>query len=433
MANIDELPPTLLDVLANTVVLGQLSPYINIRDLLSLSATCSAARNTIYCNREAWRHLDLTGIKSAMIDSSPIDIGGMAWRAERMDEALTSDDFFSGPLYDRDPFLNSIAYADLNVRLSYRRGIFGRLHRKSVLQHVHTLVLDGLSVPADVIHEIVCEDRYNVRILSLRQCRHLNETKLQQVLRYITRPTRPDGTPKLRALYFFGSKDDLGAVTGRQQHHQILPANAGITDIQGAQLGASSQLPVVAHDAKVVDDEARWYGSSGRIMKPPLSGWAETMQSCKGLIAFDAILCRGPRHDITKVDSETFLQPTVANIALGRGCETCGTIPEGPAVFGTSPAHALPLLSPVPTHSSTLRAAQMPSTASNGLHQLYARCEDCLRGRYCERCLRFWCEDCLPSVGGANGSPVKVYSRLCVEHCLVSEMMSGAGSQGMWG
>lgn len=32
-----------------------------------------------------------------------------------------------------------------------------------------------------------------------------------------------------------------------------------------------------------------------------------------------------------------------------------------------------------------------------------------------------------------SGPPVKVYSKLCVEHCLVSEMMSGAGSNGMWG
>jgi hypothetical protein len=32
-----------------------------------------------------------------------------------------------------------------------------------------------------------------------------------------------------------------------------------------------------------------------------------------------------------------------------------------------------------------------------------------------------------------NGNSVKVFSKLCVEHCLVGEMMSGAGSNGMWG
>ncbi len=90
--------------------------------------------------------------------------------------------------------------------------------------------------------------------------------------------------------------------------------------------------------------------------------------------------------------------------------------------------------------------------------KLILRCEDCLRGRWCERCNRWWCEDCYEEpvsrvhlrtemqqvetredlqrngwTGTAPGQAVKVYSKLCVEHCLVSEMMSGAGSNGMWG
>ena len=34
---------------------------------------------------------------------------------------------------------------------------------------------------------------------------------------------------------------------------------------------------------------------------------------------------------------------------------------------------------------------------------------------------------------GVASTPVKVFSKLCVEHCLVGEMMSGSGSNGMWG
>lgn len=79
------------------------------------------------------------------------------------------------------------------------------------------------------------------------------------------------------------------------------------------------------------------------------------------------------------------------------------------------------------------------------------------------RCNRHWCEDCYAepvsrihlralqqaditedlqrngwtSVEGGTvvgpGAPVKVYSKLCVEHCLIGEMMAGAGSNGMWG
>jgi hypothetical protein len=156
----DQLPTNLLDLLANTVILRQLAPYIPIRSLLALSTTSKETRDIIYSQSEPWRYLNLTGVRSAMIDSSPIDVGGVSWRAERMDESLTEDDFYSGPL----------------------RGILGRLHQKQLLRNVHTLVLDGLSVPADLVREIVSEDRYNVRVLSLRECTHLNQGKLQQVI-----------------------------------------------------------------------------------------------------------------------------------------------------------------------------------------------------------------------------------------------------------
>jgi hypothetical protein len=32
-----------------------------------------------------------------------------------------------------------------------------------------------------------------------------------------------------------------------------------------------------------------------------------------------------------------------------------------------------------------------------------------------------------------KGSSIKVFNDLCVENCLVSEMLAGAGSGGMWG
>ncbi len=436
-ATLDQLPVTLIDLLANTVVLRQLAPYIPIRSLLDLSATSKYVRDIIVSQTEPWRHLDLTRVKSAIIDSSPIDVGGISWRAERMDESLTEDDFYSGPL----------------------RGIFGRLHQKHMLRNVQTLVLDGLSVPADLVHDIVTDatGRYNVRILSLRESKHLNLAKLQHVLRYICRPTRSEGTPKLRGLYVFGSKDDLGIV--KRLHLEVKPPTSlGVLSSEGAQIGAEwNRRSSTALEEQMCDGQAKWYNSMGRVMKRPLSDWPETILACKGLVNFDAVLCRGPKHDITKVDSHDFLQPTVATIALGFGCETCGSCPEQPAKFGVTPEHTLPLLSPPPTHSSSLRAAQMPHSASQTLPPLFVRCEDCLRGRWCERCNRWWCEDCyidpinnshlrtelqqvelrdgLQRRDGAAGAAfnVKVAMKLCVEHCLVSEMMAGAGSNGMWG
>lgn len=446
MAGLDELPPTLIDVLSVSIILRQLAPYVPVKGVLALSATCKTLREIINSQSDAWRYLDLTKIRAAQIDSSPIDVGGISWRAERMDESLTEDDFYAGPL----------------------RGIFGRLKNKRLLQHVQTVILDGLSVPADLVREIVAEDRYSVRILSIREAKNLNQTKLQQVLRYIVRPTRAEGTPKLKALYFFGPKDAARSVISQQQRLEGSQP-MGVMASEGAQIGAEwNQRSSNVLSTSLWDEETKWYNATGRALRRPQSDWPETLNACKGLIAFDAVLCRGPRHDITKVDSKDFLQPTIATIALGTsGCEICHSCPEGSAVFGEAAESALPLLGPPPSHASTVRAAQLPHarTVDGRYPRLILRCEDCLRGRWCERCNRWWCEDCyeepvsrlnmrtemqqlearedLRQNGwtsmtmdvnlGGQGSPVKVYSKLCVEHCLVSEMMSGAGSNGMWG
>lgn len=440
----DALPIPLVDLLSVSTVLRQTAPYLSIGSLLSLSATNKTLRDLVYSSPEPWRHLDLTRTKSAIIDTSPIDVGGVSWRAERMDESLTEDDFYAGPL----------------------RGIFGKLQRKRVLKNVHTLILDGLSVPADLVREIVSEDRFNVKILSIRNAKNLNQAKLRQVLRYVTRPTRIEGTPKLRGLYFFSAKDPPSAT--RCEHAASGESLAGVMASEGAQLGFSSgDRDSKAQSCKCQDDDdTKWYQKSGKALKRPLTDWPETIQLCQGVVSFDAVLCRGPRHDITKVDSKDFLQPAVANVALGpEGCEACGSCPEGPAVFGESPEYELPLLSPPPLHSSTVHAAQYPQPKPGSLKKLILRCEQCLRNRWCELCNRWWCEDCYEEpttraqlrtelqqaelredlgrdgwstverqgLAGASGPAVKVYSNFCVEHCLVGEMMSGAGSNGMWG
>ena len=83
MADVDHLPTTLIDVIANTIILRQTAPYLPLRSLLALSAVSRTFRDVIISAPEAWRHLDLKEVKSAIIDSSPIDVGGVSWRAER--------------------------------------------------------------------------------------------------------------------------------------------------------------------------------------------------------------------------------------------------------------------------------------------------------------------------------------------------------------
>ncbi|KAF2086715.1 hypothetical protein K490DRAFT_12972, partial [Saccharata proteae CBS 121410] len=386
----DATPTTLLDLLSNSLVLHQLAPYLSLSSRFALAATSKSFHNLVFGTPEVFRYLDLSPVKSAVIPyNAPIDSGGISWRAERMDEALTEDEFYSGPL----------------------RGIFSKLARRHVLNTVHTMVLDGLSVPADLVREIVAEDRFNVRILSLREAKHLNERKLMQVLRYACRPTRPEGTPKLKGLYVFGPRDsppvdDEPVTRGRKRTPPRTPS--GVMAAEGAQIGAEwNQKSSDALTASLAHTEHKWYQSAGRMLpRQPSSEWAETLKACEGIIHFDAVLCRGPRHDITKAYTSqsaiphplAYLPPAVASVALGpSGCQTCHFCPEGPAIFSKSPQSHLPLLSPLNLHASTIRAAQKPSTldvTSLSPPPLIVRCEDCLRGRWCERCNKWWDEHC---------------------------------------
>jgi hypothetical protein len=450
----DKPSTSLFDLLSIDLILRQTTPYLPISALLKLAATNKSLQDLIYTNSEAWRYLDLSRARSATIDTSPIDAGGISWRAERMDEALTEDDFYSGPL----------------------RGIFSKLHSKGVLGYVQTLILDGVSVPADLVREIIAEERFNVRILSLRECKHLNQTKLQQVLRYAVRPSRPAGTPKLRGLYTFGLRDLPQEPRSKREplSRNAPQAPAGVLGSEGAQIGSewNSRSSATLYDSLPSDDQQRWYDRSGRVLIGTTSAWADTLSDCEGIIFFDAVLCRGPRHDVTTTTSKDFLKPAIAGVALGsQACETCGSCPEGPAVFGRTDEKTLPLLAPPPLHASTVRAAQRPETTTGTFPPLIVRCEDCLRGRWCERCNRSWCETCYqepvsrtaapqapqtstatapttqlsqyhvqsvewagPSSSGPavqQGPPIKVYTKLCVEHCLVGEMMMSA--DGYWG
>jgi hypothetical protein len=432
-----DLPTSLADLLSNTLILRQTAPYLPVSALRNLSRTSKALHHVIIQSPEAFRYLDLSPVKSAVIPfDGPLDVGGISFRAERMDEALTEDDFYSGPL----------------------RGIFSRLERLHILRSVHTLVLDGLSVTAELVKELITEERYNVRILSIREAKHLNERKLQQYLRYAVRPSRPAGTPRVKGIYLFGQKP---AQLRPSPTTKKVPATTsrGVMSSQGAQIGAEwNQKSYDALNVALARTEDKWYQSSGRmISKRPSPEWAEVLQACEGIIAFDAVLCRGPRHDPSKAfvkestangisHPSSFLRPTIATVALGpSGCETCRSCPEEPAVFGFSALHCFPLLDPVPLHGSSLRAAQMAHTVDGSAPPpLIVRCEDCLKGRWCERCHKWWDENCYAGSTTAqrtelqltelaesiqpNGTSslipkqtIKVHMGLCVDHCLVRE------------
>lgn len=228
---------------------------------------------------------------------------------------------------------------------------------------------------------------------------------------------------------------------------------------QGAQIGAEwNKKSQEALEEETTQNSDLWFGKSGKIFPKLVStDWASTIQACRGLISFDAILCDSPRHQLLTESStspwyrqpEFHVAPQVATHAL-EGCSGCGSSPEGFAKFRVSSLDRLPLLAPIPLHSSTTKSAKSPPQG-NVEKKLLVRCIECLKRRYCESCHRWWCEECYDvpgqgyntsaasqswdtSISEPAGNPeknVKVHMDLCVENCLVGEMMSGAGSNRM--
>ncbi|KAF8851790.1 hypothetical protein BDZ45DRAFT_600896 [Acephala macrosclerotiorum] len=440
-----DLPITLLQLLSNSLVLYQTTPYLPVASLLALGATSNSFKELVHDTPNVFRHVDLTRVRQAQFEIAAIDHGGEVWRNVQLDENVTEDDFYGGPL----------------------RGILNTLKRRHILRDVQTLVLDGLSVTSDLVCEILLLEDYNVRLLSIREVQNLNERKLQQALIYAVRPSRPTNTPKLQGLYIFGAKD-ASPVRRLARKVSTYPAGidssyGGVIRSHGAQIGARGNQKsgeTLADELESGSD--KWYQASGKVIgKVPSQEWAHAIFYCQGIISFDAVLCRGPRHSTATFESEphakapwyhsrcSHLSSRVATHALS-GCVGCGKAPEGFSKFGTSPLSHFPLLAPPPLHSSTSKSAKVPFLPQDD--RLLVRCMDCLKGRFCENCHKWWCEDCyeIPDNAQPQGSPepwetvpgtigghpekhVKVHMGLCVEDCLVAEMTSGAGSNGMWG
>jgi hypothetical protein len=96
----------------------------------------------------------------------------------------------------------------------------------------------------------------------------------------------------------------------------------------------------------------------------------------QGVMAFDAKLCEGRRHDDGR-------EQAVASVRVKGGCAGCGGYEEGPG--------REMLIPPVPLTTSDVRAAYR----KNGLEKAVVRCEACVKHRWCERCYKWWCESCV--------------------------------------
>lgn len=287
------------------------------------------------------------------------------------------------------------------------------MRRQHILRRVSTLVLDGLSVTAELVHEIISDPSFSVRILSLRDVKNLNEPKLRAALQMAVRPSRPKGTPRLKGLYIFGARDP-----------PALPANTTAIGNGGNATAASwNQRSHQALSAVLHNPSDLWYDRKGTMVARPVTmEWASTILACAGLISFDAVLCRGPRHFNSPAFGRVNIGPSnppspqvpsswaVATHALD-GCAGCGSAPEGWTVWGDSAGIdsddvtcRFPMLAPPPMHSSHTRVACCPTGAdinpsktrrsNDPQPRFIARCMECLRDSYCWGCKKWWCENC---------------------------------------
>ena len=251
---------------------------------------------------------------------------------------------------------------------------------------------------AELCNDIINDPTYSVRILSIREVKNLNHGKLRGSLQYACRSSRPEGTPRLKALYVFGPKDTLPAPTSGIDKASI-----------GAEWNQKSQRSLSTSLSREGD---MWWSKKGRMIhKHVPEEWASCLLACDGIIAFDAVLCQGPRHRNSPAFGKLPLvadnAPAVATFAVPP-CEGCGKCPEEMVKHGARHAPSkLPLLAPPPILSSSVWAATTPRLPAD---DFTPRCVECLRNRYCASCHKWWCESCyvLPGQHGHQASVVIV-------------------------
>jgi hypothetical protein len=313
---------------------------------------------------------------------------------------------------------------------------------------VQVLCLDGLSVTAELVHAILTDPNSSIRILSIRGVKNLNEKTLRGALQYACRESRPEGMPRLKGLYVFGPQDCTPAPAPRPDTPGSSPGGSP-TPVASVWNNRSQQ----ALSASLADEPEAWWVRRGSQFPSRIDPeWANTLVACAGVIAFDAVLCPGPRHfnspawgtlDTRALDRAVggSTHFAVATHSLG-GCASCGSAPEGWTVWGEdsecpeqtkyggrrssessmSDLSRFPLLAPPPMHSASIRVAMCPAGQPVGSYHpnLYTRgkqqkarfiprCFECIRPRYCAGCHRWWCEACYTdprAASPAGGSPV---------------------------
>ena len=305
---------SLLQLLQNILILRHTCPYIGINGLISLAATAKAFRKLLFETPHVFQRVNLSGNKSC---TAVVQKGDS--------RHLT----FIASMLETQAVVGAAAESTLEEHLARPLdSVLGHLKRLDILQDVRTLILDGLAVPGIFLSALLCgEIKNDVRLLSLREVEELSEASIAKCLRYLIRSSRPKDTPKLKGLYYFTKIENTNQRSLSNKVKAASLVTTGVTNSTGAQLGFGILGQENQHSPDQLTSlggENIWYRSLGEVHMKNLDTqlWGDLLEACKGLIAFDATICR---HDRGIYNDP---RPKIANIRLA-GCQSCGSSPEG--------------------------------------------------------------------------------------------------------
>ena len=374
-----QTPPTLLDIISNHVVFTQLAPY------LSISVVSRTFESIIYDDPSTFRRLDLStarGIPFELCECEDAD--------EHEKEDVSASHLLG--LEWTWPYLE-------NTHCMPLMKLTSMLAKRNILAHIRTLILDRQYVHFKQLRAILLDGVCGIRLVSPINVKHLDFPTFRQFIVNICSNDDRLGSLKLEGIYLFGPPVSLLELEtpfeGEWPPARPLEPENNVTGTSGSTEWCNPWTP---HPGGTVLQERRGDG---------LYNDAHLLKSTKGIIAWDAVLCRGPKHSQVMSNPDRINAPIIhpivrtATVALGSsGCHICHSSPEGPG----STLSQLPLLSPPPIHASSVEAAQQaPFSHENGTASspFYARCSRCTMDRWCKGCNKWWCENCY-TPGGPN-------------------------------
>ena len=294
---------------------------------------------------------------------------------------------------------NPLAYRrfDLSVANGTTHDLFHGLISSQqglrLLTYARILILDHQAITADFLREVLLSGHYQVRILSIigRTC--LGYDEFSSITKLLSHHAELiPASQRLRGIYFF-------------EYITTVQPSSKYSDGDGmSELSAGTEQDF--YTEQDLFTAPRNVASSGLDEEA-----AAQISASQGHLMFNAVLCRGPRHDFQHPKS---IGHRIAGYIIGpQGCSNCGTLPEGPA--SDLQTH-FPLISPPPFYGFSVETATQPPYGADGKPlRFFARCKQCADRAFCTSCGKFFCEDCDASTGPSAliDWPVGVGVRRC--------------------